>query len=1008
MHHGKPGKPRVLLITHSYWPEQSPPQRRWQVFIKSLVRHGYDVSVMSQGVAGRPAEEQGPHGERILRTHFTHKGQQSRWLRLVGNVAHSIELLPLVRRIGRADLVITTVPALPNMVAGYVLSRLLSTPLVVEMRDAWPDLLTEARVGGQALSRSATEVITTVQKAADLVMTVTEGFATVLRDRGLNNVVSIRNGVSELDSALLPQRSREADNLHVLYLGNHGESQNLGLMIRAAAVAREQNPEIRFRMVGSGTQKQSLVTLNQRLGEPVEMLDACPAEEARQHYRWADTCVVSLRSDWDSFRYTVPSKLYELLATGKHITGVLRGEAADILRQAGQSPIDASTPEQLAEYWVNLAHDPRQTPQYVTSHQWVQDNVSMDALSERLVGTVEQVINDQQALVSTRRQQSHIDEQRGTARLLKNVRLIVQTGLAHIDRGPSAFALLLANRLSPRWTEPLAKLASRLHGGPLEVVSATASAARGQTEAVRDELYRAVEYRQNNKKILALVRILTSLGETSEAEWGLSQVRPGGSGYWLTAARLEWHKGNVAQAISMLSTTGHQGKLRAYYLQQQHLLEGAKPSLKAPDLYQPEPGRVLHVLTNSLPHTGSGYAQRSHAMLLALKERGWDVSAVTRLGWPVITGGLLADLDDVVDGIRYRRLLPQRMSQDAVQAQQDYAQMLLEYALELRPALLHTTTHWTNANVVRAVAEVLNIPWVYEVRGMLADTWASTRDRSAMESDYYGLFTDREAEAASASDGLVTLGTQMKNRLEMLGVDTDRVVLSPNAIRGQFLCPPSSTQKARETLGFDPKWDIIGTVSSLVPYEGLDTVLRVARILRADHPTLRVLLVGDGTARPGLLRLAEQLGVADIVIAPGRVPREQAVLYHQAMDIFLVPRLDTSVTRTVTPMKSVEASASGKPVVASDLPALAELVDHGVTGILVPANNSRAWAEALERLLDSPEQRQAMGEAGRAWALKERTWAANEAKYTSLYKRLLTASRQDWRFEVRTTRRSIL
>src|SRR5699024_10178632 len=62
---------------------------------------------------------------------------------------------------------------------------------------------------------------------------------------------------------------------------------------------------------------------------------------------------------------------------------------------------------------------------------------------------------------------------------------------------------------------------------------------------------------------------------------------------------------------------------------------------------------------------------------------------------------------------------------------------------------------------------------------------------------------------------------------------------------------------------------------------------------------------------------------------------------HQALDIFVVPRVSTQVTRIVTPMKSVEASASGKPVIASDLPALAELVNHEKTGLLVPAEDTR-------------------------------------------------------------------
>ena len=81
----------------------------------------------------------------------------------------------------------------------------------------------------------------------------------------------------------------------------------------------------------------------------------------------------------------------------------------------------------------------------------------------------------------------------------------------------------------------------------------------------------------------------------------------------------------------------------------------------------------------------------------------------------------------------------------------------------------------------------------------------------------------------------------------------------------------------------------------------------------------------------------------------------------------------------------MEASASARPVIASDLPALAELVQDGVTGLLVPPEDPEQLAAALSGLLDAPERARAMGEAGRRWAVTERTWAANAARYHELY-----------------------
>src|SRR5699024_5666682 len=121
--------------------------------------------------------------------------------------------------------------------------------------------------------------------------------------------------------------------------------------------------------------------------------------------------------------------------------------------------------------------------------------------------------------------------------------------------------------------------------------------------------------------------------------------------------------------------------------------------------------------------------------------------------------------------------------------------------------------------------------------------------------------------------------------------------------------------------------------------------------LMRNRPKLRLLIVGDGTALPNISETARKLGIADRLIAPGRVERDQSHLYHQALDIFVVPRVSTQVTRMVTPMKAVEASARGTPVIASELRALSELVNNEKTDLLVTAEDTQACAESNATLL---------------------------------------------------------
>lgn len=969
---------RLLLVTHSYTPESTAPQRRWKKFLAGLTAAGWEVEVLTPPADPRYVDYS--QGEEpyltIRRTPEIGFFPDSRAGRLAKAVVHAVATVPLSAA-SDADIVVATVPALPNLLAGRIIAWTKRVPLVVEMRDAWPDLIFESATGGKFLGNLAAQVITRTQRSADQLIAVTRGFAEALEQRNMPPVEVIFNSRQTEHIPLLEAPHRNPGELHVLYLGNHGESQQLDLLIEAAKLARSTNPNITVRFVGDGTQKPTLQALNDSMGQPVEMLEPSFGSATAEHYRWADTCVVSLRSDWASFAHTVPSKTYELLSYGKHITGIVCGEAADILQQAGQHEIVEDNPQALADTWLRLAQDPHSTPTQHAGRQWVAEHASDTAQVMKLDYVLKRQL-PQKAPTSILQRSSTAASISATA------------ALEHLKDNRALFGLLVLRRLPQRLREPIAKAIASLNGGPLDTVSAIGKAALGRKEELRDQALELIGKRGANRKLVDFIRVFIALGEIETAQWFLDRVRPNTPGLTVPRAWASWTRGDMTQAVRLLMDYDSSSKTLARWKSELESFQGARPQLTAVDSYEPKKDRVLHVLTNSLPHTPSGYAQRSHSIMLALKELGWDLSAVTRIGWPITTGALLAAPQDFVDGIGYQRLLPQQLEAHFSERLQQNAEMLLQHVLWQRPALLHTTTHWTNAVVVQAVANAVGIPWVYEVRGQLADTWASTRDEDAVNSDYYRLFKAREKDATLAADGLVTLGEQMKANLVNFGADADSIVLSPNAVGGQFLQVPGDTKEARVQLGLDPELEYVGTVSSLVPYEGLETVVEAAALLMPKRPNLRLLIVGDGTALPNIIETARKLGIADRVITPGRVDREESHLYHRALDIFVVPRLSTQVTRMVTPMKSVEASASAKPVIASDLPALSELVHHEKTGLLVPAEDPVAWADAIGGLLDDPTRAQSMGQAGRRWVLAERTWQANAKKYDDLYRRILS------------------
>lgn len=462
-----------------------------------------------------------------------------------------------------------------------------------------------------------------------------------------------------------------------------------------------------------------------------------------------------------------------------------------------------------------------------------------------------------------------------------------------------------------------------------------------------------------------------------------------------TRARLLWSLGHMSEAIAVLESVGGGRQLR-HYRSELSVFNGHEPILSTDVELRFGPkkeGSVLYIATNSLPHTESGYTQRTHSILRALADLGWGVKALTRVNYPLSIGKLTADHQETVNGIVYERCLPFPAKHDLAARIQQQAEDLLSRVQDGIPSVLHTTTDFSNALAVKAVSEATGIPWIYEVRGQLADTWLATRPAGSETSERYRLFTERESYVAQHASHVFTLGTAMKQNLVRSGVDESKISLLPNGIGDEFLNEPIDRAEARRRLGLDPEAFYAGTVSSLVPYEGLSTLVRAAAHLAGEFESLRLLIVGDGTDRENLIKLAQELGIESRCEFPGHVPHKQANLYHSSLDTFVVPRVDSAVTRSVTPLKPVEALASRVPVLASDLPALRELIIENENGHLVQSGNVEDWIMHLRMMISEPQRAQNMGKLGRELVLTSRTWAQNARSIIKVYDRVINQAR---------------
>ncbi|WP_380165948.1 glycosyltransferase family 4 protein [Jannaschia sp. R86511] len=391
--------------------------------------------------------------------------------------------------------------------------------------------------------------------------------------------------------------------------------------------------------------------------------------------------------------------------------------------------------------------------------------------------------------------------------------------------------------------------------------------------------------------------------------------------------------------------------------------------------------RVLHLVVNSLPHSSAGYALRTQAVLRAQQAHGLHAEAVTGFMYPWT---VLRDCagDETVDGVRYHRLLPSARPRDDAAREADRRRLLDRLVRELRPDVLHAHSPFQVGLDALEVAAEHDLPVVYEVRGLLHETWAQRIGPDAVATERYRLEQQQEAAVVTGADAVVTLGRAMAAHLVGLGARTTPTVVA-NAVDASLLTDRPDVARARRQVGLEPAGLVVGSVSSLVAYEGFDVLLRAAAELAGRGTAVTVVLVGDGDAAGPLRRLADDLPGVQVVM-PGRLPHAQALTWLAALDVVAVPRLDVDVCRLVSPLKPVEAMALGKPVVLSDLPALRELVDDGTDGLLVRPEDPVALADALQSLLP-PDRRADLGTAAAERVRRGRTWAATTEAYLRVY-----------------------
>jgi glycosyltransferase involved in cell wall biosynthesis len=298
----------------------------------------------------------------------------------------------------------------------------------------------------------------------------------------------------------------------------------------------------------------------------------------------------------------------------------------------------------------------------------------------------------------------------------------------------------------------------------------------------------------------------------------------------------------------------------------------------------------------------------------------------------------------------------------------------------LRPAIVHT--HNPKPGVYgRLAAAAARVPAVVNtVHGLYAQPTDPWRRRAAV----YTL----ERIAAGFSDAELVQNPEDLETLARLGVPRERMTLLGNGVDLQRFRPDAvdghEVEQLRSSLGFGPGDVVVCAVGRLVWEKGYREVFAAASLLHAEGSAVRWVVAGPPDRTKGdrvdeaSIRRAERDGVRFLGF------RDDVPLIYAASDVFVL-----ASHREGFPRAAMEAAAMGLPVVATDVRGCRQVVDDGVTGLLVPVRDTPALATALRALAASPDVRAQMSGAALAKARREFDQARVIATTLSVYSRLL-------------------
>jgi glycosyltransferase involved in cell wall biosynthesis len=279
------------------------------------------------------------------------------------------------------------------------------------------------------------------------------------------------------------------------------------------------------------------------------------------------------------------------------------------------------------------------------------------------------------------------------------------------------------------------------------------------------------------------------------------------------------------------------------------------------------------------------------------------------------------------------------------------------------------------------LAQIFGIPFVLEYNG--SEIWIRRHWGKPLK--YEPLSERVELLNLRAAHVVVVVSKAMKDELIERGIESDKILVNPNAVDPETYSPGIDGSHIRGRYNLNGK-TVVGFIGTFGNWHGAPELAEAFGQLVNRFPEyrdrIRLLMIGDGLTMPEVKRRLSKLDVTDICILTGLVPQEEGAAHMAACDILVAPHVPNPDGTPFfgSPTKLFEYMAMGKPIVASDLDQIGEVLEHKHTAWMVEPGDPGSLMHGIKALIDDEPLRTRLAKAARQEAVVKHTWKEHTRK----------------------------